>query len=791
MRTKALKILLITTLALLVVAVPASAKESAAPITFSGTLLDPLGGGAADQWVTLTSEDGALVFSVQSGAAGEYSFTEVPAGNYYIRVSNTQFARNIPPRYWISTHSPVPLTSSTQMDIPLPFLPLVVEVKEPDLTPLPEVDLYTSRPYNTDLLLASFPAHGKSQYIDTEPAVTDLDGITLLWLFPTQGDQTYEVTAEPSELSGYGAKIVRGVALTAPSTLTIVMDPPQNLSGTVSFPAGTPLANQTVSVMPQDPEAAAYPPAVTRPSGSFVFSIAPGNYNLRVEKNGASSDTPTHYWIETQNFPLSILMDQKTFLPVVMPFEEVTITVLDEFGSPVPNAAVVTDQPANNVLELAGYSAAGASQYTTAHPAYTNASGVAVLRLFPTVQTSSYTFQIIPPAGANLSSVSLPGISVPLTQPVVVTLPEGEPGGLPPANQAPLANAGPDQTVECVSGGTVINLNASGSTDPDGDPLTFEWSGGFLTSPVSGMQPAVTCPASGSYTLSLKVTDPDGASAADAVTITVTDSTAPSISASLSPVSGSAGQYTVEYSAADGCDPAPAVSAVLVLNGGAKQVQVTNGQRVMLEYSQSEPTAAVATVDGVEVLKVSASTVQLTVTAVDNAGNKSAFTTDALNLKPGNGGENNSANKFKAFVGGGGWFKSPAGAYLSDPVASGKLTIAFVVRFPKDGTAAEGHTVLHFHGTDLAIWAYEFESLSVSNNVAVYQGAGNDASNHSYTLRVTLVDGWNPPAEKGADTIRLQIWDQVSGELIYDNQMGAGASELPNTKLEGGSIVIN
>ncbi len=99
--------------------------------------------------------------------------------------------------------------------------------------------------------------------------------------------------------------------------------------------------------------------------------------------------------------------------------------------------------------------------------------------------------------------------------------------------------------------------------------------------------------------------------------------------------------------------------------------------------------------------------------------------------------------------------------------------------------------MLHLHGTDLAIWAYEFESLNVSNNLAVVQGTGNDENSHSYTLRLTLVDGWNPPAEKGADTIRLQIWDQSSGELIYDNQMGAGASELPNAQLEGGSIVIN
>jgi len=87
-------------------------------------------------------------------------------------------------------------------------------------------------------------------------------------------------------------------------------------------------------------------------------------------------------------------------------------------------------------------------------------------------------------------------------------------------NRAPIANAGPDQVV---SKGETITLNGNASSDPDGDRLIYSWTapGRIDLSNASVMMPTFVASKAGTYPFVLTVTDEEGLTAADTMTIVV------------------------------------------------------------------------------------------------------------------------------------------------------------------------------------------------------------------------------------------------------------------------------
>jgi len=156
----------------------------------------------------------------------------------------------------------------------------------------------------------------------------------------------------------------------------------------------------------------------------------------------------------------------------------------------------------------------------------------------------------------------------------------------PVKNVAPIANAGPGQTVTT---GTTVTLNGSGSSDADGNPLTYLWSfisipsgsGATLTGPTT-VKPTFLADKTGQYVVQLIVNDGVVNSTPATVTITTTPgNTAPVANA--------------------GPDQSVQVGATVTLNGSGSSdvdknaltydwsfVSIPSGSATML----SNPTAA-------------------------------------------------------------------------------------------------------------------------------------------------------------------------------------------------------
>lgn len=93
-------------------------------------------------------------------------------------------------------------------------------------------------------------------------------------------------------------------------------------------------------------------------------------------------------------------------------------------------------------------------------------------------------------------------------------------------NLPPKANAGADINVYLSSGcDTVITLNGSASSDPDGGPISFRWTGPFSDT-LTGVTPSVNLSV-GQHTIFLKVTDNSGLYDLDTVKISVIDTLIP------------------------------------------------------------------------------------------------------------------------------------------------------------------------------------------------------------------------------------------------------------------------
>lgn len=339
---------------------------------------------------------------------------------------------------------------------------------------------------------------------------------------------------------------------------------------------------------------------------------------------------------------------------------------------------------------------------------------------------------------------------------------------LQPANQPPVVDAGGPYTG---SEGLAIDLSAA-AQDPEEDALTFAWTADSplcAFSDSTKLQPQVTCRDNGDFIVTLTVDDG------------VND-----------PVSSSADVSVANL--------APVIEQVMV---SADPVKITD-QPVQVTATFSDPAGAydepfVCTFDygdssGLQAGTVAGTTctgsnhiyleagvysVQVRVTDKDNGTGIGSAANYIVVYDPSGG-----------FVTGGGWILSPAGAFSPDPSLTGKANFGFVAKYKNGASIPTGNMEFVFKVADLNFHSESYDWLVVAGARATFKGTGTLNGSGSYGFMLTAVDeGLTPSTD--VDLFRIKIWDKTSGEIIYDNQLGADDNAMPTTAIGGGSIVIH
>jgi len=350
------------------------------------------------------------------------------------------------------------------------------------------------------------------------------------------------------------------------------------------------------------------------------------------------------------------------------------------------------------------------------------------------------------------------------------------------ANAPPAVDAGSDQAI---TAGGAVTLNVS-FTDPgtaDTHTATVNWGDGSPPQPATVAEtpsgpPGSTAGASGTamashvyagagiYSVTVTVTDDDGASGVDGVTITVTTA-----DPNRPPVADAGGPYL------------GAIETPVALTGGASSDP--DGQPLTYAWTALEGTLSGADTATPSFTASSAGIYTVQLDVCDPHGLCHAVETTVVVYDPTAG-----------FVTGGGWIDSPAGACgpaapadVCGADAVGRATFSFVSRYRRGAKVPDGETRFTFTAGNLRFESDSYDWLVVAGqDRAQFKGMGSINGMPGFQFMLTAYDGKDGGS---VDGFRIRIW--TGAGRVYDNRDGADDKvTAANTQpIAGGSIVIH
>ena len=334
-------------------------------------------------------------------------------------------------------------------------------------------------------------------------------------------------------------------------------------------------------------------------------------------------------------------------------------------------------------------------------------------------------------------------------------------------NSPPIADAGGPYTGFESS---PVTLDASGSYDPDGDPLLFNWDlddDGFIEFREWMGYSSINWTWYDDYYGNITVFVSDIYDCEDSNTTMVTIyNVAPTITSLGSlPTDPISIGYTVELTSTF-TDPGIFDTHTATIDWGDGTQTAGTLSNNMVTGSHSYGTAGVYTVT-------------LTVTD-DDGGSDVAIYQYVVVYNPDSG-----------FVTGGGWINSPKGAYTSDSNLTGKATFGFVSKYKKGQQKPSGNTEFQFHAADLNFHSKDYDWLVIASHKAMYKGNGTINGEGNYGFMISAIDEDLTPSTD-VDLFRIKIWDKDNDdEVIYDNQLDDSEDDDPTTEIAGGQIKIH
>jgi hypothetical protein len=335
------------------------------------------------------------------------------------------------------------------------------------------------------------------------------------------------------------------------------------------------------------------------------------------------------------------------------------------------------------------------------------------------------------------------------------------------ANSPPVADANGPYTGD---EGANVMLDATGSVDPDGDLMTYLWTvaGGAACDDLTLPTPTCVWPDNGDYAVCVTANDGQVSSEENCTTATIYN-----VPPDLGPLSGPV-------------DPVM-INVPITISGSFTDPGTADTHIAACDWGDTTSTpAAVDEIDGSGTIEAS------------HSYTEAGLYTVACNVMDDDGGSDTEIFQYvvvfdpnAGFVTGGGWFNSPAGAFVPDRTLTGHSTFGFIAKYKKHRTTPEGSTEFQFHPGGLNFHSNTYEWLVVTGATAIYKGVGtiNGAGNFGFLLKA--VDAKLTPSTD-VDLFSIKIWDKDNGDLvIYDNGLGDAMDAYPTTAIGNGEIQIH